>query len=289
MDLLDELQDRIVPGDGAMGTALFGMGAPMDCCLEELCISNPDLVRGVHESYLGAGARLLRTNSFGANTVRLARHGMEHRVSELNWSAAQLARDTAKGRGVYIAGSVGPLGISSEEAAARGLDREAIFNEQIGALLDGGVRVIFLETFTDLNELLLAIYVKQSLHHCPVIASLACSSDGRLPDGTPLTVAFEKLRAAEADIVGLNCVNGPETMLQLFERCTRDVPSAAFPNGGSPEASEGHLKYSVSPEAFARSAAALTQLGARLIGGCCGIGREHISAMVEALAASEPR
>ena len=106
MDFLDELQDRIIPGDGAMGTLLMERGVPLERCFEELCVSAPDTIRGVHRDYIAAGARVIETNSFGANAVRLARHGLEHRVSELNWAAAQLARECARGKSVYVAGSV---------------------------------------------------------------------------------------------------------------------------------------------------------------------------------------
>ena len=120
MDFLDELQNRILPGDGAMGTALMDAGVPLDRCFEELCVSQPDLVARVHAEYLAAGARVIETNSFGANAVRLAKHGMEHRVSELNWSAAQLAKEAAKGLGAYVAGSVGPLGITRRTSSRTG-------------------------------------------------------------------------------------------------------------------------------------------------------------------------
>ena len=169
MDFLDEFHHRVVIGDGAMGTELLASGVPPGRCLEELCVSQPDLVRGVHERYLAAGARLIETNTFGANAVRLAQHGCEHRVGEINWTAAQLARDVARGRGAYVAGCVGPLGITAEEAATRGIDRHEVFTEQIGALLDGGCQVIFLETFLDVDELLIALEAKQAL--TPYLAS----------------------------------------------------------------------------------------------------------------------
>ncbi|RYD63123.1 MAG: bifunctional homocysteine S-methyltransferase/methylenetetrahydrofolate reductase, partial [Verrucomicrobiaceae bacterium] len=272
MDLLDELQSHILPGDGAMGTLLMERGVPLERCFEELCISNPDLVRSVHDDYIAAGARIIETNTFGANAVRLAKHGLERRVSEINWSAAQLAKECAKGKDVYVAGSVGPLGITGEQAKERGIDRQAVYMDQIGALLDGGAGVIVLETFLDLEELELALYVKQSLHHCPVICSLACSAEGRLPDGTLLTEAFRKLTDLGADIVGVNCANGPQAMVRLFERLPADAFLSAFPNAGYPKYHEGRFLYFTTPEYFAQSAVALAAQGAKLIGGCCGTG-----------------
>ena len=285
MDFLDELQDRVLPGDGAMGTALMDAGAPLESCFEELCVSQPDLVREIHAQYLAAGARLIETNSFGANAVRLAKHGFEHRVSELNWTAAQVAKDAAKGRGVYVAGSVGPLGISAEQAREQGIDRRKVFADQIGALLDGGVDLILLETFLDYEELLIALEVKQTLHHCPVVASLACGDEGRLPDGAALSTALERLRAAGADVVGVNCVNGPRAMLRLLDKIPVEGLFSAFPNAGYPEYHEGRFLYFATPDYFAKCAVALAERGVRLIGGCCGTGPRHIAAMVEALKA----
>ncbi len=284
MDFLDELQHRILPGDGAMGTALMAAGVSPEACFEELGVSRPEMVRTVHEQAIAAGARLIRTNTFGANAVRLDRHGHERRVSEINWSAAQLAKDAARGTGVHVAGSVGPLGLSAAEAEARGIDRQEVFMEQIGALLDGGARVIFLETFLDLDELLLAVQVKHALHHCPVIASLACPDDGRLPDGTPLAEALAKLRAADADVVGINCVNGPAVAVRLLESITVEGPLAAFPSAGLPARDAGGLVYPATPEEFARAVGPLATRGVRLIGGCCGTTPAHLTAIAEALA-----
>ena len=288
MDLLEVLQEKIVPGDGAMGTMILEAGVPMERCFEELCVSQPDLIRGIHEKYVAAGALLIETNSFGANAARLSKYGFEHQVNEINWTAAKLAREMARGKDVCVAGSVGPLGVTAEQAKEQGIDRKAVFQQQVGALLDGGVDVIFFETFTDLDELLLALHVKQSLHHCPAICSMACSEEGRLPNGMPLAEAFDKLRAADADILGANCLNGPHAMLRLFQRLPVKGLLSAFPNAGYPKYHDGRYLYFTSPEYFANAARELAGEGARLIGGCCGIGPQHIAAMVEALKGLAP-
>ncbi|HYR58106.1 MAG TPA: homocysteine S-methyltransferase family protein [Chthoniobacteraceae bacterium] len=278
MDLLEDLHRRVLPADGAMGTELFAAGVPRGRCLEELCLSQPELVQRIHAAHLAAGARLVKTNSFGANAVRLAAHGLEHRVSEINWTAAQLAKEAATDARAHVAGSVGPLG------GTGGADREAIFLEQIGALLDGGVRVILLETFTDLAELSVAIRAKQTLHHCPVIACVACRDDARLPDGMTLADACARLRDAGADIVGVNCTAVSPALLDALPVADPDVPLAVFPSAGVPVERDGRLEYPVAPEQFGRDAVALAQRGARLIGGCCGAGPAHIGALVRALA-----
>ncbi len=152
MDLLDELQTRVLCGDGAIGTLLLEAGIPLERCFEELCVTEPDRIETIHQQYIGAGARVIETNTFGANAVRLERFGLEGRVAEINRAAAQIAAKTAQGKNVYVAGSVGPLGISGEEAAARGIDRAQCFREQIGALLEGGAQLIFFETFMDFER-----------------------------------------------------------------------------------------------------------------------------------------
>lgn len=274
MDFVDELHAHVLPGDAAFGTAAIASGLPAEVCHEELCATNPEMVRQVHAEYLAAGARLLRTNSFGGSRIGLAQRGCARGVGELNWLAAQLAMAAAKGSAAYVAASIGPVALSPEELPPA--DRRAVFEEQMGALLDGGVRLVFLERFTHLDELLIALEVKHSLHHCPVIASVECASNGRMSDGTPLVDAFSRLRAADADIVGVNCGPSLETLLAAMDE---DVA------GGLVAAYIGDAEESVSPSAFVKSAHALVQAGARLIGGGPGIGPAHIAAFTEQLAA----
>ena len=277
MAFLDELQDLPLLADGAMGTELLAAGVPRDACLEELCVSAQERVQAVHASYIAVGARVIRTNTFGANSARLAAHGFENRVGEINWTAAQLARDCARSKGVYVAGCVGPLGPGTAE-----LDRAAIFTEQIGALLDGGAQLIILETFTDLEELLIALEMKHSLHHCPVIASLACDAAGRLPDGSTLAAAWTRLRAGDADIVGINCLD-PHAVLTALATSTDSGPISVFPSAGLPSENAGRLVYPVTPGEFAAAGVRLTARGASLLGGCCGAGPAHLAALSAAL------
>jgi len=283
MNLLEEIEDHPLCGDGAMGTLLMERGVPPHQCFEELCLSRPELIREIHEAYLAAGARVIETNTFGANAVRLARHGLANRVNEINWHAAQLARHAAKG--AFVAGSIGPLGVSSAHAGDQGIDREECFRTQMGALLDGGVDLIFLETFQDLEELLLALRVKHSLHHCPAICSLAPNEKGQLPNGLSLDDAFGKLQQNDAEILGINCVNGPKEALRLVEQLARsEPPLAAFPNAGRPRYHEGRYLYEASPEYFAEMGALMAARGARIIGGCCGTTPSHIAALAKTLA-----
>jgi len=288
VDLIDELQTRLICGDGAMGTLLLERGVPLERCLEELCLSEPDRIRTAHEQYAAAGARIIETNTFGANAVRLARFGLENQVGEIDRAAAQLARAAMKGKDVAVAGSIGPLGISADEASARGIDRAHCFREHITALLDGGAELIFFETFMDFEELALALRVKNEVSDALAICSFACAAEGRLPTGTPIVEAFGKLQQSGAKILGVNCMNGPRAMVQLLERVPVDYLLAAYPNAGYPKYHEGRFIYHTAPDYFAQAAREMVAQGARLVGGCCGTNPAHIRAIASAIADLQP-
>lgn len=288
MDLADELQTRLVCGDGAIGTQLLETGVPLESCFEELCLSEPDRIRLIHEQYIAAGARVIETNTFGGNAVRLERFGFENKVIEINRAAARLARLAVADRSVYVAGSIGPLGVSADEATARGIDRAQCFRDQITGLLDGGVELIFFETFMDFEEMALALRVKNEVSDAMAICSFACAPEGRLSSGTPVVEAFDKVRAAGAKVVGVNCMNGPHGMVQLLERVPGEYLLAAYPNAGYPTYHEGRFIYHTAPDYFARAAREMVAQGARLIGGCCGTNAVHIQAIAAAIAELEP-
>jgi methionine synthase I (cobalamin-dependent)/5,10-methylenetetrahydrofolate reductase len=288
MDLLDELQSRLVCGDGAMGTMLLDDGVPLERCFEELCVSEPERVRKIHDAYIAVGARVIETNTFGANAVRLERFGFGEKTREINARAAQLAREAAKGKDVSVAGSVGPLGITADEAETRGIDRAAVFAEQVSGLLDGGADAIFFETFLDYDELELALRVKMNLSKIPTICSLACEQEGRLPSGLTLVEAFVKLKKLGADVLGVNCLNGPQATLHLLERVPLEFLLSAYPNAGYPKYHEGRFIYYTSPDYFAKMAREMVAQGARLIGGCCGTTPRTIAAIAATLAELVP-
>ncbi len=271
-----------------MGTMLLDDGIPLERCLEELCISEPERVRKIHQAYIAAGARVIETNTFGASRVRLDRFGFGDRTHEINAAAARLAQQAGQGKDVYVAGSVGPLGISADEAETRGIDREAVFHEQVVGLLDGGADGIFFETFLDYDELELALGAKMKLSKVPTICSLACESEGRLSSGLTLVEAFRKLTALGADVVGVNCLNGPQATVHLLERIPLEFLLSAYPNAGYPKYHEGRFIYYTAPDYFAKMVREMTAQGARLIGGCCGTTPRTIAAMAAALAELEP-
>jgi methionine synthase I (cobalamin-dependent) len=194
-------------------------------------------------------------------------------VGELNWLAARTAREAVKGSGAWIAASVGPTGLPE----GSGADFISIFQDQIGALLDGGADFVMLETFTDVGELKAAIEAKHSLHHCPVIASLAGI------DPASAVLAFPELRAAGADVVGVNCTTDPNATRMALAGADFSGPVSAFPGAGMPAVFGETLRYPVDARSFASDAAALVELGVRVIGGCCGTTPDFIAALAERL------
>ncbi|MFZ1218539.1 MAG: homocysteine S-methyltransferase family protein [Chthoniobacterales bacterium] len=283
MDLLDELETRVLCGDGAIGSLLLEAGIPLTRCLEELCISEPDRIRPIHEEYIRAGARVIETNSFGANAVRLGRFGFQERVAEINRAAAKRAQEAAGTADVYVAGSVGPLGITGEEAARRGIDRAGCFREQVGSLLEGGVDLIYFETFTDFEEMAIALRAKKELGDVPEICSFACAPDGQLSD-ISLAGAFAKLQAMGAKMMGVNCMNDPHGMVQLLRQLPGEHLLAVYPSAGNPREQGGRFVYDAGPERFAEVVREMVAKGGRLLGGCCGTTPAHIAALAGAIA-----
>ena len=280
------LASRPLLVDGGMGTLLFSRGVPQRACLEELVATHPDLVGAAHREYLEAGAELIETLSFGANRQRLAAWGLEGRVGRLNRRAAQLAREAREvsGRDALVGGSVGPLGPPTPgvadipEAVAR-----AAFREQIEGLLEGGADVIVLETFSDLDQLTLAVEEARNLSDVPVIASLTFGEELLLADGTTPRAAAETLARAGADAVGVNCGAGPSACLDALESmgvsADGEPAHSIMPNAGLSQRLEGRFVYAASADYFGTVTPRLLAAGATIVGGCCGTTSEHIRAL----------
>lgn len=272
-----------------MATQLHRLGVPVGVSFEELCLSNPRLVHEVHDSYYQAGARLLETNTYSANRDSLSRYGMEHKVTRINRQAVSLAREAAQGD-AYVAGSIGS--ILAGRVRKKVLDEyRDQYEEQAIALLHAEVDGLILETFLDLEELLLAIEVIRPLTSLPLITQLATLEVGRTRDGYSLTEAFAQLKTAGADIIGLNCRLGPAEILRSFEtvQAPKDALLSAFPNAGRLGMTDGEYAYKSTAEYFGQSALRLREQGIRLIGGCCGTTPEHVKAMADALESLEPQ
>ena len=288
--LRSRLAARPLLVDGGLGTLLFSRGVPQRACLEELVASHPEMVGAAHREYLEAGAELIETLSFGANRRRLAAWGLEGRVGELNRRAAQLARDAREvsGRDALVGGSVGPLGPPTRGVPdIPSADARATFREQIEGLLEGGVDLIVLETFSDLGQLVLAVDEARRSSDVPVIASLTFGEELVLADGSSPAVAVEALTAAGADAVGVNCGAGPTACLDALEAmrppAADDPARSIMPNAGLSQRLEGRFVFAAGAEYFGAVTPRLVGAGARIVGGCCGTTPDHIAAMRAAL------
>ena len=272
--------------DGAMGTELYAKGTFINKCFEELNLTSPALVVEVHLAYLRAGADIISTNSWGGNRFKLSGHNLHDKVREINHKAAEIARNAIKaaGRdGIFVAGSVGPLGVRIEPWGPTSFDEARhAFAEQIQALVSGGIDLISLETFSDISELQQAVLAAREVAPgIPVIAQIAINPDGKSLMGTPLEWAMKKLDEWEVDVVGLNCSVGPQPMMTALPkiRATTNRPLCVQPNAGMPKLVEGRTFYMSTPEYFAEFTKGFLQSGVNIIGGCCGTTPDHIRAM----------
>ncbi|HEX3444112.1 MAG TPA: homocysteine S-methyltransferase family protein, partial [Chthoniobacterales bacterium] len=289
MDFLEELKSSVLCGDGGMWTELMSAGVPVDVCFEELNVSAPDVVSRIHDAYVQAGARLIETNTFGANGARLSKYGLQNRVKELNQAAIRLARQSIGGRPIYLAASIGPLGIRDPQTDCQTTDRAALFGEQAEAILDAGADVIFLETFLDFDEIRIALdAVRKFDNKIPVICSMVPSEEGRLPSSLPITQAFRELVRLGANVVGVNCVTGPHAMLRILRRIPSEFLISAFPNAGYPRYQNRRFLYNAASEYLGQAAKEFVAQGASLIGGCCGVGPQHIREVAKAIAGLKP-
>jgi methionine synthase I (cobalamin-dependent)/5,10-methylenetetrahydrofolate reductase len=292
--LLSRLLDPqiVIVFDGAMGTMLYSRGVFINQCYDELNLRAPELVSAIHADYVKAGAEVLETNSFGANRIKLQQYGLQEQVHEINSAAARLACEQA-GDKALVAGAVGPLGVRLEPYGPTAREEaRAIFAEQMRGLVGGGVDLFILETFGDIDEIEQAILAAREVDPTkPVIAQMTINGDGVTPYGaTPEDVA-RALDSFGADIIGLNCSVGPQTILDAIERMTRVTTKklSAQPNAGMPRDVGGRTMYMASPEYMATYARHLVLAGAKVVGGCCGTTPTHTHEMVEGVRPLSPR
>jgi len=292
-DFLARVKQSPVLCDGAMGTLLYSKGIFINRSYDELNLSQPDLIRAIHHEYLQAGAEIIETNTFGANSFRLGRHSLADKVGEINRVGAKLARESAKSFDVWVAGSVGPLGTRIEPLGKTSFQEARDgFREQIQALAEGGVDLIILETFGYLEEIHQAIQAAREVNPAlPIIAQVTIDEDGNCLDGSDPETFVPRLQEWGADVIGCNCSVGPVAMLEAMERVrtVTALPLAAQPNAGIPRSVEGRNIYLCSPEYMASYARKFVAAGVRLVGGCCGTTPDHIRKMKGALRAGEAR
>ncbi len=298
---LERLRQGPVLADGAMGTLLYSRlpgAAARARCFDEVTLSRPELVLAIHQEYIRAGAQLIETNTFGANRAKLANYDLADQVRQINKRAATLAREAREvaGESVFVAGAVGPSGrplqarLTGERDEERLAALRSIFREQVEALLEGGVDVLILETFSDLAELRQALLAVKESCDLPVIAQMSFDEDGRTLGGqSPAKVALT-LAELGANVIGANCSVGPSGTLDVVEemaaavRHLPEVTLSAQPNAGLPSRVEQRFLYVSTPEYFADYAQRFAAAGVRLIGGCCGTTPRHIAAMRHSLA-----
>jgi methionine synthase I (cobalamin-dependent)/5,10-methylenetetrahydrofolate reductase len=288
--ILEHLENGPLLGDGAMGTMLYAKGVGFEQCFDYQNVSNPAIVAEIHHAYIEAGAQLIETNTFGANRFKLAAHGLEDRVTEINTAGVELARRVVEAsfKPVYVAGSVGPLGVRlAPFGRVQPAQAFAAFREQIAALVEAGADLIIVETMSDLYEVAEALRAARDVTTAvPVVTTMTFTQDDRtlLGDG-PQEVA-QSLAEAGADIIGVNCSGGPAQVLRILRAMQRAVPAARFaaqPNAGWPTHVGGRIMYPATPEYFAEYAIAFAEAGVSIVGGCCGTTPDHIAAMRIAL------
>jgi methionine synthase / methylenetetrahydrofolate reductase(NADPH) len=292
-DFLARIKQSPVLCDGAMGTLLYSKGIFINRSYDELNLSQPDLIRGIHHEYLQAGAEIIETNTFGGNSFRLGRHSLADKVNDVNRAGVRIAREAAKSFDVWVAGSVGPLGTRIEPLGKTSFQeaREA-FRQQIEVLVEGGVDLLILETFGYLEEIHQAMLaVRDVSATIPLVAQVTIDEDGNCLDGSDPQTFVSKLEEWGADVIGCNCSVGPVAMLDAMEkvRAATSLPLAAQPNAGIPRSVDGRNIYLCSPEYMASYARKFVAAGVRLVGGCCGTTPEHIRVMKSALRVGEAR
>ncbi len=288
---LEELERRVILFDGAMGTMLYDRGIFINQCFDNVNLSNPRLVKEIHAGYANAGADVLTTNTFGANPFKLMKHGLRDSLEAINYQGAKLARDVA-GEQLYVAGSIGPLGVKIEPwgKLAREEARDA-FREQAQALLNGGVDLFILETFSDLSEIEQAIKAIREICNLPIVAQMTIDEQGNSLYGTATETFTYQLDRWGADVVGVNCSVGPPSMMNALEKMVQVTkkPVIVQPNAGNPRVIDERNMYLASPEYLGEYAMRFIKGGARLVGGCCGTTPEHVKMMEKSVRMQSPR
>jgi len=272
--------------DGAMGTMLYAGGVPLDGCFDVFNANNPTLVQSIHAAYLSAGADLIETNTFGANRFKLALHGLDARVREINARGAKLARDVREttGREAFVLGSIGPLGKYLAPIGTIGVEEgRAAFREQAEGLLEGGVDAFIVETFSDLGEIRLAVEAIRALtDELPIIAQMAFTEEGVTFVGRSAVEVARALRGLPVQVIGANCSVGSSVLYDILEQMLPEaggLPISIQPNAGLPSRVGERLIYLSSPAYMAEYAGKMLEAGARIVGGCCGTTPDHIRAM----------
>src|SRR2546421_5703813 len=296
--ILNQLSQRPLLCDGAMGSLLYARGVTYEQCFDALNLSRPELITNIHSEYISAGAQIIETNSFGANCAKLEAHNLEGQVRDINRSAVRLAREAREvsGQPVFVAGAVGPTGRPLQAPDEHRLSElRAIFREQIEALLEGGADLLILETFSSLAELRQAILAAKEVGGLPIVAQMSFYEDGHTLSGQSAARVAAVLTDMGVDVIGANCSVGPAATLDVLEEMISEVHRnqdgtqsrphlfSAQPNAGLPTRVGNRFFYVATPDYFADYALRFAKAGVQFIGGCCGTTPHHIAAMRKAL------
>lgn len=290
-ELRKRLAEKPLLFDGGMGTELYKKGIFINKCFDELNITNPNLVKQVHNDYLNAGADVLETNTYGANRHKLAKYQLQHQLYDLNFNGAKIAREVV-GDKALVAGAIGPLGVQIEPLGPLSKEEARdLFKEQIKPLIDGGVDFIIFETFIYPDELNQAVAAVREISDIAVIAQMTIDEDGSSLTGAQPEIMLRDLMNSQADVIGINCTVGPRVMLNWLEsiREITPIPVSIMPNAGKPKNIDGRNIYLTSPEYMGEYAKHFIQAGANIIGGCCGTSPEHIKRMRATINALKPQ
>jgi homocysteine S-methyltransferase len=275
--------------DGAMGTLLHSRGVAFDRCFDELNLTAPAVVVGLHREYLEAGAQIILTNTFGANRFKLGKHGLEDKLESINRAGVRLAREAiaASSKDALVGGDVGPLGVRiAPFGRVQPEEARAAFAAQVQALAKAGADLIVIETMSDLYEIREAIHAARRASKLPLVASVTFTRDDRTLLGDDPPKVARTLKEAGADVIGVNCSGGPAQLLRLLKAMRQAVPDARLwvkPNAGWPEQVGGRIMYPADADYFGDYALAFCEAGASVVGGCCGTTPRHVAAMRQAL------
>ena len=292
LDFNERLKDSILIADGAMGSLLHESVGPQRC-FDELNATEPEAVFRVHQAYIEAGAQIIETNTFGANRFKLAPLGLGDDVQRLNSRGVKIAREARESaaREVLIAGSIGPLGLGVQARHPEDQEIFAIFHEQALALEERGVDFFILETFSYIEEILLAVGAIRSFSALPIVAQLTYTEEGTTHGDVRPSGAATQLKKKNVQVIGANCTLGPQALLPILQELASidDIRVSAMPNAGFPKREGDRIVYpKSSPEYFALFAREAAGLGVRILGGCCGTTPAHIRAMAEAVKSLRP-
>ena len=296
--MLNQLYQRPLLCDGAMGSLLYARGINYEQCFDALNLSQPELITNIHSEYINAGAEVIETNSFGANRAKLEAYNLGDRVREINFRAVRLAREAREisGQPIFVAGAVGPTGRPLQAPDEhRLIEVRAIFQEQIEALQEGGADLLILETFSSLAELRQAILAAKEVGGLPIVAQMSFYEDGHTLSGQSAARVAAVLTDMGVDVMGANCSVGPAATLDALEEMISEVHRyhddtqarthlfSAQPNAGLPTRVGNRFFYVATPDYFADYALRFAKAGVYFIGGCCGTTPRHIAAMRKAL------